>query len=502
MIVRDLITKLSFKLDEAGFNKYKRLSDQVKINNNKNDIAQHFSYLKSKYDKNEAYRKDLKQNLSKEEIKNVLAYNNLEKQAIKDVAKEKLFNIKEEKRQKLLAHREFSQRTRNFKNNARGALYGTPLSGVFNSRIGLTALGALGIGLTIKKTIKEFEDYKKGINLNNGVKFDKEQFVKLQNLSTSFKMLNKNVTEFRNNLTLTLAPIITDVVRNFNEWYNVNQKVINQNIKEFFDSLTKNVKVIYNAVKPVVSFIDNIVTKTIGWKNLIETATYSIIGWKTISVISTIVSAIKSGIAVTRIWASGMTLASAVLGGLSAVGITAISVAVGLLIEDFVRFKEGGNSVIKDVLESDAWLKFKNVLDSISEYINGTVNSFKSLSEQFSKLFELHNNKKLEIKSDIKLDKSSITDMPEIVHVKRVLSDEEYDAMESAKYYSSDAVKRSVVARSVEPVVNIKIDQHGVTGTGGLTDSQVKSIGDMIVNEISSFNEKLLEQEKNAIGVY
>lgn len=134
-----------------------------------------------------------------------------------------------------------------------------------------------------------------------------------QDLDTAFKRASATVTALRNTIGEALAPVVMDLLGEFNAWVKENREEITKSARAFGEWAKENgpkfvtvVKEVAVAVRDVVVVIDSVITKTIGWDNAVK-----------------VVSGVLGGVVIGQVIAFGV----AVWGVVAAIG--ALPLAIG-----------------------------------------------------------------------------------------------------------------------------------------------------------------------------
>lgn len=161
------------------------------------------------------------------------------------------------------------------------------------------------------------------------------------------------IDSVKTKIALNLAPAITDLIVDFQNWLTINKELIADGITKITQTVGKTIQVVGNFIK----FIDKIITNTIGWENAL----------------------IALGIA----WAI---LNRAFL--FSPIGIIlGLLAALMLLIDDLMTYMNGGESIFGEYWQpfidgaKAAWNFAKSFWEFIKDLWSGDTQKIKSLSQ-------------------------------------------------------------------------------------------------------------------------
>lgn len=235
MIVRELVTKLGFKIDSKKLQEYKRqlASLQAKarvnmpVNNDAKQLASSFQQrVDTKFNRLQAYYAELTE-LSSTERREILKNNQIEKQAIRETTAE--VKAKEKVERQALASNE--RGIRNIRRSYRELQ-------VFSTRA--LAITSTAFGLTIRSSFKEFKQFQD--NLKQGLlaktTLTPTQIKQFQAFDTVLESSKIRAAKFRNEITSAFMPTMERLLKSFNQWYDANQNVIRQELPKYIKVLT------------------------------------------------------------------------------------------------------------------------------------------------------------------------------------------------------------------------------------------------------------------------
>ena len=350
MIARELLVKLGFDIDSTKLDKFNASIDATKnkMQAIRNSSMQGVSSASgSKLLKN--YNDELA-SLSKSERADVLALNRLENQAIKETTKVEKAELKERQR---LTREAFREKQILQKSEERG--FKTSLASMSSVARKFAILGAsitAGFGFSIKSTLKDAAHFKEGKSSSS---FDKSQIIAADNFNKALNATRSTVANLRNSFVIDMLPAIKDSLEVFNAWSQKNKVLIQEKLKDIVAGLAGAFKILSSVIRQVVSVLDFIISKTIGWRTII-TAVISL------GVATWFISLASSVIVAARAF---KVLSLAILSNPLVLVITAITAALVLLVDEIYTTIQGGDSFINDFLKSDAWTFCKNSIDNV-----------------------------------------------------------------------------------------------------------------------------------------
>ena len=177
-------------------------------------------------------------------------------------------------------------------------------------------------------------------------------------------------------LSVKFMPVFSDAISMFKDWYVANRKIISQGISTFI----KGVSVAFNLLVTVMGYILAPIKSIINVLGGLET-TISVLAY-TLGLL--MIPRVLAAAAAVRVLTIAL-LANPVTWVTAA--IIALSVAIALIIDDLVNWATGNKSLIADLLKD--WfgfeMTFEEVIDNVVDYFK---TSFESLAKWFSSLFD------------------------------------------------------------------------------------------------------------------
>lgn len=197
-------------------------------------------------------------------------------------------------------------------------------------------VGGSGIAtISFVTAYREYKKYQENLEKGTVIKtsLSPEAIKGFKVFDKAFQGSKKNVLELRNVLITKLLPVLTDILNRFNAWYQANKEIIHS---EFLTWLKR-------------AFVAIAALKTV-------TTTLQIV-----NVFTSITQALTlMGVAATATNTSVGIMAGGMLRLMAPIGL--IVGAIGLLINDFKVFREGGDSAIGRLID-----QFKTLDDKITE---------------------------------------------------------------------------------------------------------------------------------------
>lgn len=219
-------------------------------------------------------------------------------------------------------------------------------------------------GEAIKKQREEIEKIGYIIS-TDGIKSSKEYLKSW----AEFQIILSSV---KKELSIKFMPVFKEMMEAFKGWFIDNKKLISQNISSFINILSKVLGVLFRAINMILTPISKLIDIMGGLEN-----TVSVLG---IAFAVVLTPKIYAAVAAIRTLTVTM-LANPITWITVAIGL--LAVAIGLLVNDLWHWVKGNDSVIGRVLAD--WKGFKieffNIIDSINEYF---VAKFKAMAEWFS----------------------------------------------------------------------------------------------------------------------
>lgn len=174
-----------------------------------------------------------------------------------------------------------------------------------------------------------------------------------------------------NALAFEIMPRVTAVIDRFKAWYMANRDIIKQRLEVALGLITSALGILWDAFYAVTSMVFSVVNAL---------SRFRVVVWASVAAISALV-AIQIGkyfhalnILLTGAITKMMAFNFAAL--LIPMAIGAVILALGLLIEDFMVFRRGGESVIGDLVKK--FPELAGVIDAIGSTVDSVVAWFKA----------------------------------------------------------------------------------------------------------------------------
>ena len=216
-----------------------------------------------------------------------------------------------------------------------------------------------------------------------GAVLDAETLQASEQFADSLQNAKAIVTGLKNQIGAALLPVINELLGRFQDWFVANKELITSRLEEWTAKLISGIEWLIGAVESVVDFMG-------GWENTLM----AIAG--AIGVVVGAFAAFQIGSTVVAIFGA----ISTAIGFIGTVGlpvIAAIAAAVvyliglwttvALVVQDFMVFMDGGQSVIGDL-----WAKMQSgegILGSIGSLLNGIVSVVQALIPIMEMLFDV-----------------------------------------------------------------------------------------------------------------
>ena len=288
-IVRELVTKLSFKLDDTVLSEYsKKINDvqrqaktlmgtfqassfgqglkslqnviqpKPQVSFEKNSIGEISGLqLKSATERIKQlseYSDELK-GLSSSERKDVLELNRIEKKAIREVAAEQRKLAAEKRKNNVFEKTNLFEGLKGLNRLAQRSL------------VGILTASTASFGFSYKDYKNYANNKKDGKIVKTSLTSDQiKQFERFDKVAVNFK---ETIATLRNAFSVALLPAITTVLKTFNEWYRLNKKIIDGKLKNFAVQLGDAFKTISGAFSKIMPTVSNVINAFGGLENVI-----------------------------------------------------------------------------------------------------------------------------------------------------------------------------------------------------------------------------------------
>lgn len=370
MIARELLVKLGFDIDGVKLDRFNASIDATKskMMSLRQGVISNFGNfapeISAKFNELKNYQEELA-SLSKSERAEVLALNRIEKQAIKETTQVEKAEVKERQRvtREQFKEKQTLQRTeqRDFKTSI------ASMSTIAHKFAIVGASITAGFGLSIRSTLKDAASFKEGKSSSS---FDKSQIAAVDAFNGALDSTKSIVTSLRNSFVIDMLPAIKETLEVFNAWVQQNKALIQEKLKNIVEGLAGAFKILSSVIRQVLSVLDFIIEKTVGWKVAI-TAVISLgaAAWF-ISLANSVTLAARAFKA----------LSLAMLTNPLTWIITGIALAIAWLTDEMIAFRNGGKTTA-DLLKEwgGGWAVFGGEIERVYTNISNLIDAFKEL---------------------------------------------------------------------------------------------------------------------------
>jgi hypothetical protein len=398
MIARELLVRLGFNIDTTKLDKFKQISDDVKtrMSSLKHGFEEALSpSIKARIQAITAYREEL-QGLSKEERSSVLELNKVEKQAIKETTLVEKAELKERQRftREQFKEKQTLQRSqqRDFKTSM------ASMSAVAQKFAIVGASITAGFGLSLRSTLKDAANFKEG---KSSSVFDKSQIMAVDAFNKTLNTTRSTVASLRNSFVIDMLPAIKETLEVFNAWVQKNKVLIQEKLKDIVVGLAGAFKILSSVIGQVVSILDFIISKTIGWRAIITAViSLGVAAWFISLARSVTVAAVAFRALTVAMLTNPVVLFVA--------GVASVIAILVMLAEEIYYTIQGADTLTNRFFESDAWKFYKMGIDAI-------VDSLKDMWQWLVKvkdgIFNFPSHVTTEIKGMLDIGKNKFNEM-------------------------------------------------------------------------------------------
>lgn len=539
MIARELLVKLGFDIDEGVFSRWIRMSDTVKkkaeeikpivynqaalkeverikgqiagVRNLRSGTGTATERMLAQFDQGILEELQSRETTIVKQVvaKNPTRFSNFFK---------RFDNLKMQSQELLRKLNPFGQVGRFGSNSGRQQNINLgQLNSVVN-KIALIATAITGtLALRARSTFKNVEEFKRTGVTSTGNTFSKDQVKTVDNFNRSFRSLKYSINEISDSFIISLLPRLNEVIIKFKNWLDVNKETINQGLDNVIGGISKAFEILWPKMVRVFNVLNAIVTKTIGWQNLIA----AIIGVAFVSWITGVVVRLLNFLSVIKgVLGIGTRFLGWVLstvGGLRGLvatllrltripffGWIAAAVAGLILLGDEILVTlKGGDSFINDFLKADVWGWFNKKLEAI-------IDSFKSMWSWITKTSDVLGDmisNQLDKISNILPDLSGIGKMvgnrkievpagAKLINMKDRLT--KYDPQEA--FGNSNSVMNTTNRNN--KVLNQRNSFNINVNTSGTSQEQTRTIVDLVQKELQKTFDYENEKALIAVGVH
>ena len=516
MIARELLVKLGFDIDEQKINRFTRNIDAIKtkmanvknnlafnidgkkldnFDNNLESIKAKMANLKNQINKKmypevdakslAAYRRELER-LPKHQKTQILALNKAEKIAINDQIKADRARYK----QLQAINAKLTETQRNFKSAARIARSANMTFSRYFTRF--TLIGSGSFLLSLRKTLKDAQDFKDGGASKTNNIFSSKQIYSVDRFNISLKQTKKALGELRNKFIIDLLPSFKEYLDDLNKWLLKNKELINSKVKKFVDILGDTLKRLSSIISALFSALNPLVDLIGGWGMVLS----GIIGLGILSWLLRLGIFLKAaGTAILVFVGAIRTLTIVLMTNPLYLALTAIAAALMLITDEFIVTSKGGDSLmnrftgLKTAVYSfvdslkEAWQWLVKVKNNMIDFTLGGIDKVKNF---FS-------NDKTSSK-ELQKQRTEIINGLKVTYVDRG----KFGINDRAKntYHNNSADNKKITLNQKHNFnVNINVSK-GTTSEQSIDIA--KEVQKQVQAEIKYSNEKAL----NAIGAY
>jgi chromosome segregation ATPase len=188
----------------------------------------------------------------------------------------------------------------------------------------------------------------------------------------SWSELQIIVSSVKKELSIKFMPVFNNMIKAFKGWFIENRKIISQNISSFINVLSIALNILFRALQLIITPINKVIEVMGGFENAV-----SVVGIALAFILTPRILA-----AVSAFRALTVAMLTNPLTWIIA-GLAALGVAIGLVINDLYHWVQGNESAVGII--GVHWYKFKvkffGVIDDITDYF---VSKFKDLASWFT----------------------------------------------------------------------------------------------------------------------
>ena len=175
------------------------------------------------------------------------------------------------------------------------------------------------------------------------------------------------ISSIRRTVAIEFLPVAQQLVETIKEWFIANREIVRQRMVKAIEVISSALRIFWNFASAVLKVIDNLAQTMGGWVNVMKIAGIAlgiVFGVKAVAAVMSMVAAVKAlSIA---LWANPI--------GLIIAAVTALGVAIVLLVEDIYHWVSGNESAIGRILGS--WDNFKDKFIMMWEVIKSYMAQF------------------------------------------------------------------------------------------------------------------------------
>ncbi len=215
----------------------------------------------------------------------------------------------------------------------------------------------------------------------------------------SWRSLVQIFTILKNQISIGLAPVFTDVIKSVTEWIKLNKELVVQDISSFIKIVIGVLKGLFIVLNSLIKVGEGVTNFFGGFKNILDLIGISA-GFFALSKLPLILKVISTGYKLATAWAAAFDFAAF----LPIVAGIALFSALAIIIQDIIVWFRGGSSVFGDFFGSfkenakgmaDFFKSIKEIVVSvfsfcaniISEFITDLIDGFNFANEQIIAFF-------------------------------------------------------------------------------------------------------------------
>lgn len=190
-----------------------------------------------------------------------------------------------------------------------------------------------------------------------------------ENFGDTLARVGLVVAGVKNTIGLELVPIVEEVVERFEEWFIANREILRANLVGMLRATSAAVLAVFRGVWRLVEAVQAVVDAFGGWDAVLQSVRViliGLVGYQAIAGIRSLVATVQAAAAAYRAFGATALLANAkALAGPLAIG--AAIAALVLIVQDFVTFLRGGDSLIGRFVERFA--ETDGVLGTVARWL-------------------------------------------------------------------------------------------------------------------------------------
>lgn len=190
-------------------------------------------------------------------------------------------------------------------------------------------------------------------------------------------------------------PVFSSLMRQFNDWYIANKKVIQQNLGKFIELLTKFVKSFILVLKDIIFYVDEVVQVFGGWEKVLKFVGFALGALALYKIgmgVTSLITILTAGAKAFMLFGNGALLAQVKALAIP-IAIGTLIAAIVLLIDEIYTFATGGKTVLEPFfnwfLKKIEWFKstFPTIATAIASVLNIVVTVFSGFATLLTQLW-------------------------------------------------------------------------------------------------------------------